>query len=80
MVGDTDQCIYKFRGADYTNVARFAEDFPGCRTVFLGENYRSTANIVGAVAAVIEQVSGRAEQTTATTTAVQVCASWCLGP
>eukprot|EP00752_Nemacystus_decipiens_P014939 g13298.t1 len=71
VVGDTDQCIYKFRGADYTNVARFVEDFEGCRTVLLRENYRSTANIATAATAVIGQVSGRAEQATVATTAVQ---------
>ncbi|CAN0368233.1 unnamed protein product, partial [Ectocarpus sp. 12 AP-2014] len=71
VVGDTDQCIYKFRGADYTNVARFVKDFEGCRTVMLRENYRSTANIARAATAVIGQVSGRAEQPTIATTAVQ---------
>lgn len=71
VVGDRDQCIYAFRGANYTNVARFVEDFKGCQTVFLGENYRSTATIARAATAVIEKVSDRAEQTTITR-AVQV--------
>lgn len=84
VVGDTDQCIYAFRGADFTNVARFEEDFVGCQTVFLQENYWSTANIVRAATAVIEKVFGRAEQSTIAATVVQVCASsfsavMCLG-
>lgn len=64
VVGDTDQCIYRFRGANYTNVARFEEDFAGCRTVLLRENYRSTANIARAASAVIERVENRMKQPT----------------
>lgn len=59
VVGDSDQCIYRFRGADHANVARFAEDFTGCQTVFLRENYRSTGNIARAATAVIEKVQQR---------------------
>ncbi|CAM9223898.1 unnamed protein product, partial [Hapterophycus canaliculatus] len=69
VVGDTDQCIYKFRGADYTNVTRFVKDFDKCQTVLLRQNYRSTANIARAASAVIARVSGRLEQPT---TALQV--------
>lgn len=69
VVGDTDQCIYRFRGADYTNVARFEKDFEGCHTVFLRENYRSTATIARAANAVIERVEERVKQPTV---AVQV--------
>lgn len=72
VVGDSDQCIYRFRGADYTNVARFETDFDGCRTVLLRENYRSTANIARAATAVIEKVHERIKQPTI---AVQVCVS-----
>lgn len=72
IVGDTDQCIYRFRGADYTNVARFVEDFKDCQTIRLGENYRSTANIVRAASAVIGQVSGRDKQDAVAAKAVQV--------
>lgn len=72
VVGDTDQCIYRFRGADYTNVARFEKDFEGCLTVVLRENYRSSANIARAASAVIEKVDQRVKLPTL---AVQV--AWC---
>lgn len=64
VVGDSDQCIYRFRGADYTNVNRFVSDFEGCETILLRENYRSTANIARAATAVIEKVRGRIKQPT----------------
>ncbi|MBW7899871.1 MAG: UvrD-helicase domain-containing protein [Rhodocyclaceae bacterium] len=52
-IGDPNQAIYGFRGADATLFARFAEDFSGARTLRLGRNYRSTGSIVGAAAQVI---------------------------
>ncbi|THF64497.1 hypothetical protein E6C76_10535 [Pseudothauera nasutitermitis] len=52
-IGDPNQAIYGFRGADATLFARFAQDFPGAGTLRLGRNYRSTAHIVGAAAQVI---------------------------
>ncbi|THF56526.1 UvrD-helicase domain-containing protein [Pseudothauera rhizosphaerae] len=52
-IGDPNQAIYAFRGADATLFARFGEDFPGARTLRLGRNYRSTGSIVGAAAQVI---------------------------
>lgn len=69
VVGDSDQCIYRFRGADYTNVARFVKDFTDCHTILLRENYRSSANIARAATAVIERVQERVKQSTV---AVQV--------
>jgi superfamily I DNA/RNA helicase len=52
-IGDPDQAIYSFRGADVGFFLRFAEDFPGARTVRLTRNYRSTAPVLaGALAAV----------------------------
>ena len=63
VVGDSDQSIYKFRGADYRNIARFEEAFPKREIILLEENYRSSQNILDASNAVIKNNTSHREKT-----------------
>jgi len=62
VVGDDDQAIYAFRGADVTNILEFEKNFPGAKVVKLEENYRSTMPILDLANKVIQENKNRREK------------------
>src|SRR5579884_2967253 len=80
VVGDDDQSIYSWRGAEISNILRFESDFPGAAITRLEENYRSTSHILGAAAGMIAHNRGRLGKSLWTHAAdgdkVVVCGLW----
>ncbi|MEM5775226.1 MAG: UvrD-helicase domain-containing protein, partial [Anaerolineaceae bacterium] len=59
VVGDEDQSIYRWRGADYRNVQRFEQDYPDCEKILLEQNYRSRQLVLDAARSVIDRNTNR---------------------
>ena len=64
VVGDEDQAIYGFRGADYRNVMRFHKDYPNAKVILLEQDYRSTQIVLDAAQAVIDKNAHRTRRPT----------------
>lgn len=62
VVGDNDQSIYAFRGANYKNILNFEKDYPDCKVVMLEQNYRSTKTILNAANSVIKNNKERKDK------------------
>lgn len=75
VVGDTDQNIYSWRGANIKNMLHFEKDYPNTKVILLEQNYRSTKNIIEAANAVIEKNQYRVAKTLFTENKIGECVS-----
>ncbi|HVR76296.1 MAG TPA: UvrD-helicase domain-containing protein [Planctomycetota bacterium] len=80
VVGDDDQSIYGFRGAEMEKILGFERDFPGARVVKLEENYRSTGSILSLANAVIRGNASRREKTLRSTLGEGAAVRWVVAP